>query len=299
MQTIILSYEKSGKQGGILKILITGADGQLAMEFQQHFADTGTYAITALSRKKLDISDFGQVSEAFSVIDPSVVINCAAYNLVDRAEDDRDAAFRVNASGVKNLAALCSKNNAFLVHYSTDYVFDGTKENFYTEADSTYPLNVYGESKLSGERLLAEETDDFLLFRVSWVFGRGAQNFLYKLSEWAKERDILKIVCNQVSVPTYTEDIVKYTVASMQKGLKGVYHLPNSGYASRYEVARYYIERTGLKRIVLPVDPHFFNEVAPRPYFSAMSNAKLSNELGAVIPEWTDALDRFIKRQGG
>src|SRR5208337_1035481 len=279
-----------------MKILITGANGQLAKEFQRYFERTGTHRITALSKKELDISDFELVSEALSGNNPSVVINCAAYNLVDRAEDDRDAAFRVNATGVKNLAALCRKNKAFLIHYSTDYVFDGTKENYYTEADSTYPLNVYGESKLSGERLLAEETDDFLLFRVSWVFGHGTANFLYKLSEWAKERDILKIVCNQVSVPTYTEDIVKYTLAALDKGLRGVYHLTNSGYGSRYEVARYYIERLGLRRTVLPVDSHFFNEAARRPYFSAMSNEKLSKDLGLEIPDWKDAIDRYIKK---
>jgi len=283
----------------MMKILITGANGQLGQEFQRHFESTGTHRITALSKKELDISNFESVSEVLSVNDPSVVINCAAYNLVDRAEDDKDAAFRVNAAGAKNLAALCRKNKAFLIHYSTDYVFDGTKEKYYTEADSTYPLNVYGESKLSGERLLAEENDDFLLFRVSWVFGQGISNFLYKLSEWAKDRDVLKIVCNQVSVPTYTNDIVKYTMTAYDKGLRGIYHLTNSGYASRYELARYFIERLGLKRTVLPTDSNFFNERARRPYFSAMSNRKLSRDLGMEIPEWTDAVKRFVERQGG
>ncbi len=279
-----------------MKILITGANGQLAWEFQRYFENTGTYEATALSKKELDISDFGSVSEALSFYNPSVVINCAAYNLVDRAEDDRDAAFCVNALGVKNLAALCRKSRAFLIHYSTDYVFDGTKEDYYTEADITYPLNVYGESKLSGERLLEEESDDFLLLRVSWVFGHGTANFLHKLSEWAKNRDVLKIVCNQVSVPTYTNDIVKYTMSACDKGLRGTYHLTNGGYASRYEVARHYIEGLGLKRTVLPTDSNFFNERARRPYFSAMSNAKLSKDLGLEIPEWTDAVDRFIKK---
>lgn len=280
-----------------MKILITGANGQLATEFRRYFEASGTRKVTALSRKELDISDYGSVSEAFSAHNPSVVINCAAYNLVDRAEDDREAAFAVNATGAGNIAALCRKNGAFFVHYSTDYVFDGTKENYYSETDNTYPLNVYGESKLSGELMLARETDNFLLFRVSWVFGPGTANFLYKLGEWAKEREVLKIVCNQVSVPTYTGDIVKYSVAAIEKGIKGVYHLPNSGYASRYEVARYYIERLGLRRTVLPVDSNFFDERARRPYFSAMSNKKLSMELGVEIPKWTDAVDRFVKIQ--
>lgn len=280
-----------------MKMLITGANGQLATEFRRYFENAGTQDVIALGRKELDISSYESVSEVFSGHSPSVVINCAAYNLVDRAEDDRDAAFAVNAAGVKNLAALCRKKGAFLIHYSSDYVFDGAKENYYTETDSTWPINTYGESKLSGELLLAEETDNFLLFRVSWVFGPGTANFLYKLGEWAKDREVLKIVCNQVSVPTYTGDIVKYTMAALNKGLKGIYHLPNSGYASRYEVARYYIERLGLRRTVLPVDSNFFDERARRPYFSAMSNRKLSGDMGVEIPQWTDAVDRFIKIQ--
>ena len=279
-----------------MNILITGANGQLATEFRNFFGSSGTYRLTALSKEELDISDFRAVSDVFGINKPSIVINCAAYNLVDRAEEDRETAFRVNSAGVKNLAAACRKNNAFLVHYSTDYVFDGAKEDYYTETDRTYPLNVYGESKLSGERLLAEETGNFLLFRVSWVFGPGNASFFYKLSEWAKDRQTLKIVCDQVSVPTYTADIVKYTLDALDKGLRGVYHLTNSGYASRYEVARYYIERLGLKRKVLPVDSHFFNVTARRPYFSAMSNEKLSKDLGARIPVWTDAVDRFVKK---
>lgn len=279
-----------------MKILITGANGQLATEYRNFFGGAGINEVVALSRKELDISDYQSISKAISDNKPAVVINCAAYNLVDRAEEDRDAAFRVNSAGVKNLAAVCRQNNAFLIHYSSDYVFDGAKENYYTEADSTYPLNVYGESKLSGERLLAEETDDFLLFRVSWVFGAGTSNFLYKLSEWAKEKDILKIVCSQVSVPTYTADIVKYTLAALDRGLRGVYHLTNSGYGTRYEVARYYIQKLGLRRTVLPVDSHFFNEAARRPYFSAMSNEKLSRDLGVEIPDWKNAIDRFIKK---
>ncbi len=109
-----------------------------------------------------------------------------------------------------------------------------------------------------------------------------------------KGKDILKIVCSQVSVPTYTADIVKYTLAALDKGLRGVYHLTNSGYGSRYEVARYYIEKLGLRRKVLPVDSHFFNETARRPYFSAMSNEKLSKDLGVEIPDWKDAIDRYI-----
>lgn len=281
-----------------MKVLITGANGQLATEFQRYFAKNNHYEVSALSRAELDISDLKRVAEAIISYKPDMVLNCAAYNYVDKAEEDSDTAFKVNAEGIKNLSSCCKKKGALLIHFSTDYIFDGKKEDFYTEDDIPNPINSYGKSKLSGERLLAEETDNFLLFRVSWVFGAGRQNFLYKLSELAKKSRILKIVADQVSVPTYTEDIMKYTMLAIENGMRGVYHMTNSGYASRYEVARYYIERTGLPNIVLPVSSYFFQTAARRPYFSAMSHVKLSKTLELEIPDWRDAIDRFVKRGG-
>ena len=144
------------------------------------------HEVLALDREGLDITDPDGVMKTVSQYQPDVVLNCAAYNLVDKAEEEPVAAFRVNAEGVRNLAAVCKKNNILLVHYGSDYVFDGTKEDFYKEEDDPNPVNIYGESKLEGERRLKDETDKFLLLRLSWVFGEGQQNFLYKLSEWAK-----------------------------------------------------------------------------------------------------------------
>lgn len=279
-----------------MKILITGANGQLAAEFQSYMEGKGNYKVTALNKEKLNISDLMAVSSALSTYKPSVVLNCAAYNHVDNAEEDYDAAFKVNATGVKNLAISCEKVNALLVHYSTDYVFDGRKEDFYTEIDTPSPINNYGKGKLAGERFLIEETDNFLLFRVSWVFGAGKQNFLYKLTDLTKKNNVIKVVSDQVSVPTYTEDIVKFTLAALDKGLRGIYHLTNNGYVSRYEVARYYFERLNIPKLILPVNSGFFKTAAKRPYFSAMTNSKLSTALGQEIPDWRDAVDRFIRR---
>ena len=279
-----------------MNILITGANGQLAMEFQRCLKTADYYQVVALDKKSMDISDSKIVSEAISHYKPAVVLNCAAYNQVDKAEEDSDPAFKVNAAGVRNLAISCKKNNILLVHYSTDYVFNGAKEDFYTEDDIPNPINNYGKSKLSGERFLIEETDNFLLFRISWIFGPGRQNFLYKLSEMAKKDNVLKIVCDQISVPTYTEDIVRFTILAIEKGMRGIYHLTNSGYASRYEVARHYIGKLKLPNIILPVSSSLFPSAAQRPYFSAMSNTRLSNLLGQEIPDWRDAVDRFIQR---
>ena len=277
-----------------MKILITGANGQLAREFQK-LSGTDPYEITAFDREHLDIADPVAVAETFSRCTPDVLLNCAAYNFVDKAEECFDDAYRVNALGVKTLAAACRKNNILLVHYSSDYIFDGTKEDFYTEEDEPNPVNRYGKSKLDGEIFLREETDRFLLFRVSWVFGEGEQNFLHKLAEWAKKNRVLKIVCDQISIPTYTKDIVNLSMFAIQKGLSGMYHLTNSGYASRYEVARYFLERLEMDNLILPVGSDHFPTPAQRPYFSAMSNRKLSDALNVTIPDWQLGIDRYIE----
>jgi dTDP-4-dehydrorhamnose reductase len=277
-----------------MKILITGAKGQLGREFQKSLENYG-HEMTALDKEGLDISDPDKVKSAFSLHNPDIVLNCAAYNLVDKAEEDFDTAFRINSLGVKNLAFACKQSNAFLVHYSSDYVFDGKKENFYTEEDEPAPVNSYGKSKLLGENFLREETDDFLLFRVSWVYGEGKQNFLYKLLEWTKKMKVLKIVYDQISAPTCTRDIASLTMFALNKGLRGVYHLANSGYASRYEVARFFIERLGLDNLVLPVGSDYFPSPAKRPYFSAMSSLKLSKELNVQIPEWKVGIESYLE----
>jgi dTDP-4-dehydrorhamnose reductase len=277
-----------------MKYLITGAQGQLAREFQKTLEKLD-HTVAAFDREGLDISDSRFVNDKITEHNPDVVMNCASYNLVDKAEEDFDAACGVNATGVRNLAVACKNKDILLVHYSTDYVFDGTKEDFYTEEDEPNPVSKYGESKLQGEQLLRQEADNFLLFRVSWVFGEGKSNFLHRLSEWARKNRTLKIVSDQVSVPTCTEDIVNVTMFALNKGLRGMYHLTNSGYASRYEFARYYLEQMEMDNLVMPVTSDYFPSPAKRPYFSAMSNRKLSQALNIDIPDWKLGVERYIK----
>lgn len=277
-----------------MKILITGASGQLAREFQQLLPFSG-HTVNAPSEESLDITDPASVRSAIGDLHPDAVINCAAYNNVDKAETDHETAYRVNALGPENLAVICREFNALFVHYSSDYVFDGRKEGFYTETDEANPINSYGETKRAGEIRVMNTADQYLLFRLSWVFGKGQQNFLYKLAEWAGKKKVLKIVSDQVSVPTYTEDIAAITMLAIERKLRGLYHLTNSGYASRYEVARYFLEKTGLETLVLPVTSDQFPSPARRPYFSAMSNGRLSAELECKIPVWEDAIDRYIQ----
>ena len=277
-----------------MNILITGSKGQLAAEFQKSLQGRN-YTVTALDKHELDITDMTAVSDTVSRISPDVIVNCAAYNYVDNAENDFDSAFKVNAFGVKNLAVSCREHSVLLIHFSSDYVFDGRKEDFYNEEDETNPISRYGESKLQGENFLKQESPEYILFRVSWVFGKGRQNFLYKLSEWAKDKRILKIVYDQISVPTFTEDIVSVTLFAIQKGLRGLYHLTNSGYATRYEVARYFLERLNMDTIILPVQSDIFPSPAKRPFFSVMSNKKISRDLDIAIPDWRLGIDRYIR----
>lgn len=280
-----------------MKYLITGANGQLATEFKKIFENNSSIEVLALSKEKLDITDFEKTEDVIINFKPNIIINCSAYNNVDGAESEKDLAYKVNCEGPKNLAKISSKIGALIVHYSTDYVFDGTKDDFYTEEDIPNPLSIYGKSKLEGEKAVMAETENYLIFRVSWVFGEGRQNFLFKLTEWSQKNRVIKIVSDQVSVPTYTEDIVKVTRRAIDKGLRGIFHLTNSGYASRYEVARFYMEISGKDNLVLPVPSTYFQVPAPRPYFSAMSNKKISKILDIEIPNWKNAIERYVKRQ--
>ncbi|MBI5418316.1 dTDP-4-dehydrorhamnose reductase [Candidatus Poribacteria bacterium] len=278
-----------------MKILITGANGQLGTEFRNILKNSDKYKVIAPVEKELDITDLNSILKIIESNKPDLLINCAAYNLVDNAENSYDSAYNVNALGVKNLSFASKKNNIKFIHYSSDYIFDGTKEDFYTEDDIPNPINKYGESKLQGEKLLMLENDNFLIFRTSWVFGKGKQNFLYKLMEWGKKNRVLKIVYDQISIPTYTEDIAKITMLAIEKELKGIYNLTNSGYASRYEVARYFFKKLKLNNLILPVSSDKFNLPAKRPFFSVLANKKISDELGITIPSWQDGIEKYIK----
>jgi len=278
-----------------MKYLITGRNGQLAQAFIKHFEERSASFI-APDEAHLDITDYNCVTDAVTVHKPDVIINCAAYNNVDKAEQDMIVAFAVNATGPKHLAQAAARWKALLVHFGSDYVFDGAKENgLYVENDQVQPLNEYGKSKLAGERHVMEELDRCLILRLSWVFGRGKQNFIYKLGEWAKDSDYLKIACDEFSVPTYSNTVVDVTLRAIDQGLTGRYHLTNSGYCSRYEWAKVILSRLGIKKFVRPVSMDIFNLPAKRPKFSAMSNAKISGLLNTGIPAWEEAVTSFLR----
>jgi dTDP-4-dehydrorhamnose reductase len=277
-----------------MRYLIAGKNGQLAQAFIRRFEER-TFDFSAPDESHLDITDSASVSDIVDSYKPDVIINCAAYNLVDRAEQERERAFAVNAAGPALLARTAAKRKAFLVHFSSDYVFDGQKENgLYTEDDAANPLNEYGRSKLAGECAVREEAGKSLVLRLSWVFGEGKQNFIYKLMHWAQSNEYLKIACDEFSVPTYTDTVAGVTLKVLEQGVTGLYHLTNSGFCSRYEWAQAVFRELGINKFIRPVASTVFNLPAKRPGFSAMSNEKLSRLLDIRIPSWEEGVRSFL-----
>ncbi|MEZ0323911.1 MAG: dTDP-4-dehydrorhamnose reductase [Hydrogenothermaceae bacterium] len=279
-----------------MKFLILGSKGQLGNEFVKTF-EKEKRDYLALSRQQLDVTNLDEVYKLVKDYKPNVIINCTAYNQVDRAEGEEfNQALKVNNTAVSNLAFICKEKNIFLIHYSTDYVFDGKKEGLYTEEDKPNPINKYGLSKYLGEEAVKNTLDKYLLFRVSWVYGDGKQNFLYKLSQWAEKNPYLKVACDEFSIPTSTRTIVEVTLKAIEKGLTGLYHLTNSEYASRYEWAKEYFKLKDIDKFIYPVYRSDFEQNFPakRPKWSAMSNEKISKELNIEIPPWQEELKRSL-----
>ena len=281
-----------------MKVVITGAYGQLGLAFQQEFIRKGI-PFWGTDLATCNITKSEEVKQVLDIQKPTVLINCAAYNLVDDAEKDQAAAFEVNTDAVKILSSACQERGIKFVHYSSDYVFDGKKGALYTEDDAVNPLNVYGRSKHEGEVALCKISANHLIFRTSWVYGHGKQNFLYKLSQWTKTNQVIRVSVDEISVPTYVEDIVWVTMKALEKGSRGLFHLTSRGFASRYEWAKAYVEAAGLKTQIMPAQIASFSLKAARPFFSAMSNQKISKELNIQIPFWQEGLEKYVRSMEG
>lgn len=278
------------------KYFITGSKGQLGYEFCKRMEFDGLDYL-GMDLDELDISDKGALANVLKDYRPGIIINCAAYNQVDLAESDPGTAFKANDEAVANLAEISNDLNAKFIHYGSDYVFDGKKKNgLYIEEDLASPINKYGESKLAGEKRALEIAESSLVLRLSWVYGKGKQNFIYKFLQWIKNNQCLSIAFDEVSVPTFTGTIVDVTLKAIEKGASGLYQLTNSGYASRYEWAKAILKYKGIDRILYPVGKAVFEAPAARPGFSAMSNKKIVSELNIAIPDWEESLEYYVKK---
>ncbi len=277
-----------------MKYLILGHKGQLGKEFVRYM-QLNEMEHYGFDIDEVDICSREKVHSLINDLRPGVIVNCAAYNQVDASEQDPGPAFAANADAVRYIAEAAERNGSFVVHYSSDYVFDGEKTTgLYKEKDEPNPINNYGNSKLQGERNLRDITPSHLIFRLSWIYGFGTQSFVFKFLNWIDKQEILKIASDEVSVPTYTKTIVDVTMKALKKGASGLYHLTNSGYASRYEVAKEILKILGKGNILYPVQRESFNLPAKRPYFSAMSNHRVAALTGGEIPVWQDDLKLYL-----
>jgi dTDP-4-dehydrorhamnose reductase len=277
-----------------MKYLIIGNKGQLGREFEKKFSASGE-SFTGIDIDGLDIAQKDKTITFIKSVKPKIILNCSAFNTVDIAENSPELAFAVNSDGVLNIALGAEEVNAKVVHYSTDYVFSGEKKDLYIESDIAAPLNKYGESKLAGENLLIKNSHQYLLFRLSWVYGDGNQNFIHKLLQWSANGADLKIADNEVSIPTSTSLIVDTTLLTLEKELFGLYHLTASGYCSRYDWASFVLDHSGRSNRIQRVKKEIFNLPARRPNFSAMSNILLSQKLSVTLSDWQSDLKNYIK----
>ena len=287
-------------------ILILGAGGQLGIELARCF--TGKAEVTALGHDRCDLSDFDQIRSVISSARPDVVLNAAAYTAVDRAEAEQELAFRVNGEAAGILAEEARKISALLVHYSTDYVFDGSKSGAWVETDPTSPLNVYGASKLEGERRIAEAGEKYLIFRTSWVFSAQGNNFMRTMLRLGDERDQLKIVDDQIGAPTSASAIAAATqqivnVLSTENSPArpwGLYHMTCVGETSWEGFAEAIFQQARSRREdgwakVIGIPSEEYPTPAKRPKNSVLSNEKLHRAFGVKLPDWESALAQTLQ----
>lgn len=278
-----------------LMAMITGAGGLLGRSMDAQLSASG-WRVVALPRTELDITNEGDVRNAVELFRPDVLINCAATADVDRCEIDRDWAFAINEKGPRFLARACREFGADIVHVSTDYVFDGSKEGFYTQEDEPRPLSVYGAAKLAGEFALREEAERFYVVRTSWLFGVGGKNFGSRVIEYARKGANLKGVIDQTSIPSYAPDVAARIEEIVRLRAHGLYHVTSSGPTTWLDFARRALELAGLGDVdVAPVKRADLNQRAPRPHNSAMRcivSEKLELE---PLRHWSDALEEFVR----
>jgi len=276
------------------KILIVGADGQLGQSFVNEFEKQGLNFL-ALKSMDLDITDFHKVKELIINYNPNYIINCAAYNNVDKAEEEWKKAYMVNAWAVKNLAILSENIDSTLVHYSTDYVFSGEKNKPYDIGDEPDPISAYGKSKALGESFVRDFAKRYYLIRLSAVFGSNPNaSFPLKLLSWAKDKDALEIVDDQIFSPTFVDDVVIATIDLIKTGQFGLYHMTNQGHCSRYEFAKYILNKINWEGRCFPVASSEIKSLANRPKFSVLDNFPLKNIIGYDLPNWKGSIDRFL-----
>jgi len=285
----------------MLNILVTGANGQLGSEIKE-LSSKYEYKFFFTDSQDLDIADQIKV-EAFckeNAID--IIINCAAYTAVDKAEEEQELANQINHLAVKYLASIAKEQNIKLIHISTDYVFDGTNFKPYTETDATNPNSVYGQTKLDGEKALQSiNPRNSIVIRASWLYSSFGNNFVKTMLRLGKEKDTLGVIFDQVGTPTYAKDLAKTIleiIPKIQNKNVEIYNYSNEGVLSWYDFAKEIMRMTKLDCKITPIETKEYPTPATRPHYSLLNKAKIKEDFKLVIPYWKDSLDECLRTMG-
>lgn len=289
-----------------MNILVTGAGGQLGTELRnvtEGSRDNYIFSDVVSSPQGqtliLDVTDLRAVRKACASLDVDVIVNCAAYTDVEKAEDDPQAAMALNASAPANLAVAASETGAFLIHISTDYVFNGTSAVPYTEDSPTGPLGVYGATKLAGERAVQSSGCDWIIIRTAWLYSPYGKNFVRTMRRLTAERDSLDVVADQVGSPTYAHDLAMLIVRMMDEGLEGrggIYHYSNEGVITWYDFAKAICSLCGNTCDIHPCTSGEYPSRVSRPHYSVLDKTRVRETFGVEVPFWLDSLKACIDR---
>jgi dTDP-4-dehydrorhamnose reductase len=279
-------------------VVVFGASGQLGQCFRNMAEKEGLSNIHFPSEGEANILDIQALTNVFEKYKPEYSINCAAYTAVDKAEDDKETAIKVNVTGVENLSRLCAKFDSALVHVSTDFVFGGDKARPLTETDEAKPISVYGQTKLDGEKAAENLLKKYFIVRTGWLYSEYGNNFVKTMLKFGAERDEMKIIADQVGTPTYAIDLASCILQLINSGTTayGTYHYSNEGVTSWYDFAKAIFDISGTNVKTIPIKTTEYITKATRPAYSVMDKSKIKKELNIEIPYWRDSLITCLNR---
>lgn len=277
-------------------ILVTGSTGQLGSDVVKELLKRG-YSTLSPNRSEFNLCSEDNIRNYILNSNCEAIVHCAAYTQVDKAEDEKDLCIKINATATKHIAKCAKILDIPMIYISTDYVFDGTKDGEYTENDETNPINIYGESKLAGEKYVQEILDKYYIVRTSWVFNINGKNFIETMLRLSKANNQLSIVNDQIGSPTYTKDLSRLLVDMLETSKYGLYHATNEGYCSWYEFADTIFKLANINIDIKAINSNEYASRAKRPLNSKLSKDKLIEYGFKPLPHWEDALKDYLIRR--
>lgn len=286
-----------------LKILVTGVKGQLGFDCLRVLKNRGYQNVLGIDKEELDITDEKAVNKFILDYKPDVIMHNAAWTAVDKAEEMPELVYQVNALGPKYISAAANKVGSKMFYISTDYVFDGEGDKPFEVDSPKKGLSIYGKTKSQGEDFVISNTDKYFIIRISWVFGINGNNYIKTMLKLSKIKDELNIVCDQIGSPTYTLDLANLMADMMESDKYGIYHATNEGFISWYDFTKYIYEAKGISNVkVNPITTEEYLKINPhqarRPLNSRMSKKSLEKSGFKLLPNWKDAVDRYLKELG-